>query len=194
VQAVHDQHDRTLQLVVEAAVERVVVPFVRRLALGLRQGLLGLQRVVDDDQIGAPPGQHTADRGGDARALGGRLELGHGLMAGCEAGREETLVPVAGEEAPAIARQFVGELLGVADAEDLGTRLVAEAPGRKRDRGQVRLQMARRQVDDQPPDAARAHRRQFRRDELDVPVHRERGARVELAERARREARKVVPQ
>ncbi len=58
MQAVHDQHDRTPELVVEPAVEGVVVPFVRRLALGLRQGLLGLQRVVDDDDVGTAPGQH----------------------------------------------------------------------------------------------------------------------------------------
>jgi hypothetical protein len=55
VQAVHDQHDRTRALVVEAAVKRMVEPFVRRPALGLGQRLLGLQRVVDDDQIGAAP-------------------------------------------------------------------------------------------------------------------------------------------
>ena len=116
MQAVHDQHDGAAELVVEAAVEGVVEPFVRRLALGLRQGLLGLQRVVDDDQVGATPGQDSADRGGDARALRGRLELGYRLMAGCEADREETLVPVAGEEAAAIARQFVGEILRIADA------------------------------------------------------------------------------
>ena len=56
MQAVRDQHDRTRELVVEAAVEGVVKPFVRRLALGLRQRLLRLQRVVDDDDVGTPPG------------------------------------------------------------------------------------------------------------------------------------------
>ena len=40
-------------LVVEPAVEGVVVPFVGGLALRLRQRLLGLQRVVDDDDVGA---------------------------------------------------------------------------------------------------------------------------------------------
>jgi len=53
VQPVHDQHDRPLPLVVEPAVEGVVVPFVGRLALRLRQRLLGHQRVVDDDDVGA---------------------------------------------------------------------------------------------------------------------------------------------
>jgi hypothetical protein len=42
VQPVHDQDDGARELVVEPAVERVVVPFVRRLPLGLRQCLLGL--------------------------------------------------------------------------------------------------------------------------------------------------------
>ena len=55
MQAVHDQHDRTPQLVVEAAVEGVVEPLVGGAALGLRQRLLGLQRIVDDDEVGAPP-------------------------------------------------------------------------------------------------------------------------------------------
>ena len=68
-----------------------------------------------------------------------------------KARREDALVPVAGDNPPAVARQLVGEVLGIADAEDLGTRPVTEAPGRKGDRRQVRLQVARRQVDDQPP-------------------------------------------
>jgi hypothetical protein len=42
VQSVHDEDDRARALVVEAAVEGMVEPVVRRLALGLRQRLLGL--------------------------------------------------------------------------------------------------------------------------------------------------------
>jgi len=44
----------TIATVVEPAVEGVVVPLVGRLALRLRQRLLGLQRVVDDDDVGTP--------------------------------------------------------------------------------------------------------------------------------------------
>ena len=54
----------------------------------------------------------------------------------------------------AIAGELVGEILGIADAEDLRRRIVPETPGRKGDRGQQGFQMARRQVDDQPPDLA----------------------------------------
>ena len=42
VQSVHDHHDRPRELVVEPAVKGMVVPLVRRLALRLRQRLLGL--------------------------------------------------------------------------------------------------------------------------------------------------------
>jgi hypothetical protein len=48
----------------------------------------------------------------------------------------------------------------------------------------MRLQVARRQADDQPADMPGAHRRQFCRDEVEMPVRRKRSARVELAERA----------
>ena len=114
----------------------------RRLALGLGQCFLGLQRVADDDDVRTPPGQNPADRGGDARALRRRLEFGDRLMARRQAGRrEEALVPVGGEDAAAVARQFVGEVLGIADADDLRTRVVPEAPRRKGDRSEVRLQM-----------------------------------------------------
>ena len=191
---VRDQDDGTRELVVEPAVEGVVVPLVGRLPLRLRQRLLRLQRVVDDDDVGTPPGQHPADRGGDPAALRGRLEFRHRLMPRRQTGRKEPLVPVAGDDMPAIARQFVGEVLGIAGADDLRARVVPETPGRKGDRCQQRLQVARRYADDQPADAAVAHRRQFPRHELDMPVHREPGARVELAKAPRRKAREIVPQ
>jgi len=52
-------------LVVQPAIERVVVPVVGRLPLRLRQCLLGFERIADDDQVGATPGQDAADRGGE---------------------------------------------------------------------------------------------------------------------------------
>jgi hypothetical protein len=63
--------------------------------------------------------------------------------------------------------------------------------------GSIRLSFPRlrydlRWHDQQPADAARAHRGELRRDQLDLPVRRERGARIELAEGAQREAREVV--
>jgi putative transcriptional regulator len=37
----------------------------------------GFEPIVDDDQIGAAPGQHAADRGGEPAALRGRVEFRH---------------------------------------------------------------------------------------------------------------------
>jgi len=82
VQSVHDQHDGTRELVVEPAVEGVVEPLVGRPPPGLGQRLLGLQRVVDDDQVGAAAGQHAFDRGREPATLRGRLEFGHRLALG----------------------------------------------------------------------------------------------------------------
>src|SRR5436305_10761785 len=111
-----------------------------------------------------------------------------------EAGRENPAVPVAGDDVPAIARQFVGEILRIADAEDLRRGIVPETPGREGDRGQQRLQVARRQVDDEAPDLAAAQGGQFGGDYCDVPAHCEAGPRVELAETELREADEIAPQ
>jgi hypothetical protein len=55
---------------------RFISLFARLVDLGQPSDqLLGLQRVVDDDDVGAPPGQHPAHRGGDATALRRRLEF-----------------------------------------------------------------------------------------------------------------------
>ena len=139
VQPVHDQRDGTLLLVVQSTVERVVEQFVGALPVGLRQCLFGLQWIVDDDDVGTPPGQHAADRGRDAASLCRRFELGHGLPLRREPRRENPLVPVTGDDAPAVARQFVGELLRIADAEDLRAWIAAQTPSREGDRRQVRL-------------------------------------------------------
>ena len=60
-------------------------------------GLLGLQRIVDDDDVGAAPGQDAADRGGEPATLGGRVEFGHRRALRREAGREDPAVPLAGD-------------------------------------------------------------------------------------------------
>jgi hypothetical protein len=86
VQPVHDHYDGTPRLVVEPAVERVVVP-----RAGVRQRLLGLRRVVDVDQVGAAPGQVAADRGGDAAAPRRRLELGDTTGSRRRAGNRATI-------------------------------------------------------------------------------------------------------
>ena len=55
--------------------------------LGSRNSIL--YPALDDDDVGAPLGQHPADRGGDPTSLSGRLELGHRLMPRREPRRED---------------------------------------------------------------------------------------------------------
>ena len=185
----------------------MVKPLVRRLPLGSPQGLLRLQRIVNDDDVGATSSQHPADRGGEPAALCRRLELRHGPPLGGETGPEGPLIPAARGDAAAITGELVGEILppGYArdrpspskpggDTEDLRAGLAVEARRRKRHRPQQRFQIARRHIDNQPADFARTHCGQLCRDDLDVPVHRERHERVERAKTALREGSEIQPQ
>src|SRR5690349_3486979 len=93
VEALHDENDAAALLVVETAIERVVVPLIDRAPLALRGGFIGLHGIIDDDDIGAPAGERTPDRGREPIALSGRHIFPYRLLAGREARREETLVP-----------------------------------------------------------------------------------------------------
>ena len=52
--------------------------------------------------------------------------------------------------------------------------------------------MARRQIDDQPPDLSFPHRRQLGGNDSEMPVHRQTGLRIEVVEAAHRESREVM--
>ena len=80
-------------------------------------------------------GQHPAGGGGEAVSLAGGDELLHGLAMRRQAGREDPPIPRAGHDAAAIAGELVGEVLRIADAQDLRRRVMPETPGRKGDRG-----------------------------------------------------------
>ena len=156
MQPLHDDDDGAMALVVEPAVEGMVVPLVGGLPLRVRERLLRLQRIVDQDDVGAASGQHAAGGGGEPVALAGGDELLHRLAVRRQAGRKDLPIPRAHHDAAAIAGELVGEILGIADAEDLSRGIVPETPGRKGDRGHQGFEMARRQIDDQPPDLALA--------------------------------------
>jgi hypothetical protein len=96
-------------------------------------------------------GQHAAGRGGKPVAVPGGDELLHCVAVRRQAGRKDLPIPRAHHDGAAIAGELVGEILGIADGEELGRGVVPETPGRKGDRGQQGFQMAGRQIDDQPP-------------------------------------------
>jgi len=135
VQALHGDDDGAVALVVLLAVEGVVEPLVGGLPLGVGERLLRLQWIVNQDDVGAAPGQHPAIRGGQPVALAGSHELLHRLAMGGEPGRKDPPIPRAHHDGAAVAGELVGKVLGVTDAEELRRRVVAETPGRERDRG-----------------------------------------------------------
>jgi hypothetical protein len=53
MQALHDDHDRILGLVVEPGQERIRVPLPKIVASGLGLRLLGLEGIVDDQEVAA---------------------------------------------------------------------------------------------------------------------------------------------
>jgi hypothetical protein len=135
VQPLHDNDDCAMPFVVEPAVERVVKPVVGGLALRLGERLFGLQGIVDQNDVGTAPGQHPAIRGGEPVSLAGGQEFLHRLAMRRQAGREDTPIPWAGHDSAAVTRELVGEILGVADAQQLRRGIVPEAPGWKGNRG-----------------------------------------------------------
>src|SRR5215471_14061999 len=194
VQPLHDDDNGAMPLVVEPAVESVIEPFVGALPLRIRERLVRLQRIIDDDDIGTAAGQHAAGRSREPVALTGGDELLHRLTVRRQAAWKELPIPWAHHDAAAIAGELVGEILSVTDAEDLGCGVVLETPGREGDRGHLRFQMARRQVDNKPPDPAFPDRGQLGGDDFEMPVHRQAGLRVEILKAASGESRQVVPQ
>ena len=111
-------------------------PLVGGLPLGVGQRLFRLQRIVDQDDVGAASGQHSAGGGGEPVALPGGDEFLHRVAVRRQAGWKDFPIPRAHHDAAAIAGELVGEILGIADAQDLGRGVVPQTPGGKRDRGQ----------------------------------------------------------
>src|SRR5258705_12811435 len=148
--------------------------------------------MVDQDDVGTASGQHAAGGGGEAVTLAGGDELLYGLPVRGEARRKDLPIPRAHHDAAAIAGELAGEVLGIAGAEDLGRGIVSQTPGWKGDRGHQGFEVAGRQVDDQPPDLAFPHGGQLGGDDLEMPVHRQHGLRVEVIETARGEGGEVL--
>jgi hypothetical protein len=82
--------------------------------------------------------------------VAGGDEFLHRLAVRRQPGRKNPPIPGAHHDAAAVAGELVGEILGIADTEDLGRRVVPETPRGKGDRGHQGFEMARREVDDQP--------------------------------------------
>ena len=194
MQALHHDDDRALRLVVEPRIERAVEPGVGARAAAFRHRVGGLQRIVDQDHVGPAPGQHPADRGRHPEPAPGRDQLAQRRPRGAKAGRKQRPVPGGRHQRAAVAGEGVGKVLRVSGVDDGERRVVAEQPGRKRDRGGQRLQMPGRDVDDEPPRPALAHGRQPRRHDFDMPAGDEGRRAVAVDEGVQQERIEVVAQ
>ena len=65
VQPLHDDDDGAVPLVVESTVESMDEPSVAGLPLCVRERLLRLQRIVNQDYVGTATGEHATGRGGE---------------------------------------------------------------------------------------------------------------------------------
>lgn len=177
MQPLHNDDNAALSFIVQAAQQRMIVPLVDALAPGFGKRFVRLQRVVEDQDVAAAAGKDTADRGCHPASLCRRSKVMDGMPIG-QPGCEQRLVPAAGHDTPAIASHFLRELLTVAGADDLPVGMMAEIPGRKRDRSHVRFELPRRRQDGEPADPSEAAGFELCRDQLEMRRDQERRLRV----------------
>ena len=148
MQALHCDDDGAARLVVQTGVQGAVVPLIDRAAARVRQRFVRLERVVDDDEIGAAARQNAADRARKPKAVGTGREFLNRLFAPGKRGLGEQLaIERSAHYGAAFPRQFIGEVLRIARADDLSAWVMPQRPGRQRDRGADRLEMPRRDED-----------------------------------------------
>jgi hypothetical protein len=128
VQSLHDDDNRAVTLVVEPAVKGVEEPLIRRIPSCVGERLLRFRGIVDQNEIGAAPGQHASGGGGEAITFAGGDELLHRVAVRRQAGREDPLIPRAHHDTAAVAGELIGEFLAIADGQDLRRRIVPQAP------------------------------------------------------------------
>src|SRR5215510_3165092 len=80
VQPLHDQNDAAGELVIEPAYKRVVVPVVAGVTARIRECLIWLERIVDDDEVGTASCEHPSDGRCLAASARCRQKICHGAF------------------------------------------------------------------------------------------------------------------
>ena len=76
MEPLHDDDDHAILLVVEAGQQCSLEPVYAAIASDFRRGILGFDRIIDDDEVPAAPGKRAADRSGVPEPALHRHELG----------------------------------------------------------------------------------------------------------------------
>ena len=79
-QSMHDQDEGAFARIVETRVDRAVDPVAQLLLHPLGERVLGLDRIVDDDLVGAEAGDVAADGGGIAISAHGGADMVDGAL------------------------------------------------------------------------------------------------------------------
>ena len=101
---------RTVGLVIEARIERVVEPPVGGDAAAVRHGVTGLEQIDDDGVIRAATGQNAADRSRQPKPAPRRDEFLQRRASRGEARWEEIAIPGGHHDGAAIAGELVREV------------------------------------------------------------------------------------
>src|ERR1700693_191001 len=143
MQTLHNDDYAATPLIVQPAVEGVIEPFVRCIALRFGECLIGLEWIVDDDQVRTTTGHYAADGGSQTKTILRSQKLLNRLPLRRKASGKQTSVPLAGHYSSAVHGMLVGQILPVAGTDDLGTGIVAQNVRWESNRGRVRFQRTR---------------------------------------------------
>src|SRR6188768_4285875 len=80
VKALHDDNNGVVGFAIQPRIQSVVVPLLDMLARCLRVSILGLLRIVDDQQITPATCQCATDRGSQPTPAGSRFHLKLGVL------------------------------------------------------------------------------------------------------------------
>jgi hypothetical protein len=99
------------------------------IALRLGTGLIGVERIVDDDEIGAVAGDPSIDRRGAKTASQGCLKIRSRVVFGTKLHfRKDLPVPFTGNNLANLPRKLLGQVALMAHDNDADGRVSAEQP------------------------------------------------------------------
>gem|GEM_PF-4165237 len=181
VQALHDDHDGRL-VGVDAGRKRLGEGDLGRLQLGLAVGVVGADRVVQDDAVATHAG-HGGEGSGLAHAFAGIPELALAVQVSQQLNRPELLEPVGLDQVAAASAVSDGQLLfvGRADKAHLGHVPRPPLPGWPDHAGQQGLHGAGWHVHQQAVDLALGHGLQVQANGVQRPSPLQLGSRFKHA-------------
>ncbi len=153
MQSLLDGDDLAVGLVIEAGKKRPLDVGFRAGAFCIWScsGIRRLEEIIDDQDIGPEPCRCTPEGDSFSKAPPGGADLvDPGTALGNPCPGKECLVPVTLQDRTEVLRMLARQILRIACDQDAAARVVPEEPGRQGNGRTDRLEVARRDGDDQP--------------------------------------------